>query len=92
MDYLLDFGIERIEARIADLVDYLIKRLEEEGFRTITPMEMKYRVGIVNFNPGIDLSSVEKAEKLTTKLREEGIVSNCERRRNKGMLSFLQHN
>ncbi len=74
VDYLLDVGIERIEARIADLVDYLIKRLEEEGFRTITPIERKYRAGIVNFNPGIDLSSEEKAEKLTTKLREEGIV------------------
>ncbi len=74
IDYLLGVGIERIESRIAELVDYLMKRVEEYGFRTITPKEKKNRAGIVNFNPGLDLSTEEKAEKVTTELRKEGIV------------------
>ena len=74
VEYLLGVGIERIESRISYLVDYLLNKLEEKGFSTITPREKKYRAGIVNFNPGIDLGTEEKAEKLTTKLREEGAV------------------
>ncbi len=74
VEYLLTIGIERIEDRIAELVGYLLKRLNEEGYRTITPIERKYRAGIVNFNPGIDLKKEEEAEKLVSKLREKRIV------------------
>jgi selenocysteine lyase/cysteine desulfurase len=74
VDYLLKIGIDRIERRIEMLVDYLMKRLEEEGYNTITPIDKKHRAGIVNFRPGIDLKREEVVKRFDSKLKERGIV------------------
>lgn len=74
VEYLMGIGIERIEARIGKLVDYLMKRIMEEGYDTITPLDRRRRAGIVNFNPRIDLRKEENVEKLVKKLRSEKIV------------------
>ncbi len=74
IDYLLGIGIDRIEARIEVLVDYFMKRLEEERYSILTPLDKKHRAGIVNFRPRIDLRGEEDAKRLDSKLKERGIV------------------
>ncbi len=74
IEYLLEIGMNRIERRVEELADYLMKRVEEEGYSTITPKEKGQRAGIVNFNPGIDLRREEAAGKLSSKLRKRGIL------------------
>jgi len=64
---LLNIGIENIEARIIKLTDHLIEAVKSLGLKLQTPEERLYRSGIVNFK-------IEKAQEITQKLGEKGIV------------------
>lgn len=64
---LLDFGIQNIENRVIKLTDRLIELAKALGFELQTPEEKPYRSGIVNIK-------TDKAQQITEKLREKGIV------------------
>jgi len=64
---LLNIGIENIEARIIKLTEHLIEAVKTLGLKLQTPEERRYRSGIVNFK-------IEKAQEITQKLGEKGIV------------------
>lgn len=49
LDYLTRIGMEAIEQRVLDLTDYAIERLRDLGLEIMTPLERKYRSGIVVF-------------------------------------------
>lgn len=49
LDYLTRIGMEAIEARVLELTDYAIERLADLGLEIVTPLERKYRSGIVVF-------------------------------------------
>ena len=64
---LLNIGIENIEAQIIKLTEHLIEAVKNLGLKLQTPEEKRYRSGIVNFK-------IEKAQEITQKLGEKGIV------------------
>ena len=49
LEYLSGIGVERIEKRILELTDFLIKGLEKKGFEVVSPQEPGSRSGIVVF-------------------------------------------
>ena len=49
LDYLTAIGIDRIAGRVLELTDYAIQRLEDIGLEITSPLERKYRSGIVVF-------------------------------------------
>ncbi len=49
LDYFNRIGMEAIEKRVLDLTDYALSRLEDLGLEIVTPLERKYRSGIVVF-------------------------------------------
>ena len=49
VDYLGEIGILKIEERIIELTDYLIKKLEESNFEILSCVEKQHRSGIVVF-------------------------------------------
>lgn len=64
---ILEYGVDRIEDRIGELIDYLIGRLEEEGFDLQTPKDPSNRSGIINFKISDPIKKVEE-------LREKGVI------------------
>ena len=64
---ILEYGIDRIENRIGELIDYLIGRLEEEGFDLQTPKDPSNRSGIINFKISNPIKKVEE-------LREKRVI------------------
>ena len=64
---LLNIGIENIEAQIIKLTEHLIEAVKTLGLKLQTPEDRRYRSGIVNFK-------IEKAQEITQKLGEKGIV------------------
>ena len=64
---LLNIGIENIEAQIIKLTEHLIEAVKNLGLKLQTPEDRRYRSGIVNFK-------IEKAQEITQKLGEKGIV------------------
>ena len=64
---ILEYGIDRIEDRIGELIDYLIGRLEEEDFDLQTPKDPSNRSGIINFKISDPIKKVEE-------LREKGVI------------------
>lgn len=61
VNYLQQIKISRIEERVLQLTDYLIKRLEESHFEILSCLEKKHRSGIVVFK-------VEKAQMIWKQL------------------------
>lgn len=51
MEFLLGFGLRRIEERSRILTDYLISRLDDRGMNLQTPRDPARRAGIVTFIP-----------------------------------------
>lgn len=49
VDYLERIGIDRIERRVLGLTDTLIERLQNLGLEIASPLERKYRSGIIVF-------------------------------------------
>lgn len=47
--YLMQIGIQKIEKRILELTDFAIEKLKKIGFEILSPLEPKYRSGIVVF-------------------------------------------
>jgi selenocysteine lyase/cysteine desulfurase len=47
IEYLMDIGIEKIFRRILELSAYAAERLEDRGFRVLSPREERFRSGIV---------------------------------------------
>ena len=68
--FFLDVGIERIESRIAWLVNYLIERLTAEGIAILSPTAAKARSGIVTVRVPFDLSQPEQVRVLEERLEE----------------------
>lgn len=69
LQLLLDAGIERIEARILALTDYLLARLKADGYEIITPHACPgERSGIISFVPK------EDPEALAERLKAAGII------------------
>jgi len=70
LQLLLDVGIERIEARLMQLTDYLLAGVLDRGYTVITPHERpSERSGIVSFTPGQGSPEV-----LATQLQAAGVV------------------
>lgn len=68
MKIITDYGIEKVEKRVLELTAYLIKRIQNLGnYELLSPVEDKYRAGIVNFK-------VDKNIEIAKKLAEEKIV------------------
>jgi len=65
---LLDFGIDHIESRIAELVDYSIQRLTEAGIEILSPIAPKERSGILTVRVPFDLSQPEQVKALEERL------------------------
>jgi selenocysteine lyase/cysteine desulfurase len=70
IDLLLEVGIQRIESKVLELGDLIIREAEKRNFKVKTPKGIEERGGIVsiagNFNP-IDVKN---------KIRELGIIVN----------------
>jgi selenocysteine lyase/cysteine desulfurase len=64
---LLNQGMENVERRILKITDYLIERLSDAGFKLQTPLEPRYRSGIVNFE-------VRNPQKTAEALKKRNIV------------------
>ena len=64
---ILEYGVDRIEDRIGELIDYLIGRLGEEGFDLQTPKDPSNRSGIINFKISDPVKKVEE-------LRKKGVI------------------
>jgi cysteine desulfurase/selenocysteine lyase len=76
-------GVKRVKERIMDLSDYLITRLDEINLNIISPIEKKYRSGIITID-------TPKAEKITQELEKKGILVSCRRNPNTGERTFLR--
>ncbi len=64
---LLSIGIDTIQSRIIKLTDYLRENIKNMDLKLQTPEEKQYRSGIVNFK-------INRAQEITRKLAEKGIV------------------
>lgn len=73
MKLILDYGIENVQQRVLKLSSYLIEQLSElQGVSFLTPLDPKYRSGIVNVRfPGASMDNVA----ITKKLREQKIIT-----------------
>jgi selenocysteine lyase/cysteine desulfurase len=64
VDLVNAIGIGKVEEHIQDLVDRLIKGLDQQGLRVVSPRERQYRAGIVSFRvyrrPDEDAELVKK--------------------------------
>jgi selenocysteine lyase/cysteine desulfurase len=70
LDLILDVGIHRIQSRVIELVDLVIREAESRGFQIRTPKNKDERGGIVSIIGNFDPTNVKD------KLREEGILVN----------------
>jgi selenocysteine lyase/cysteine desulfurase len=73
--YLLDLEMDSIEARIAELVDYLILALNRKGIAILSPTDPNERSGIVTVRVPFDLSHPEEVKKLEKKLHKAKILA-----------------
>jgi selenocysteine lyase/cysteine desulfurase len=67
---LSDVGMAHVEARINTLVDSVIERANDAGYRLVTPLEPERHGPMVNI-----VSS--DAERLVAELEERGVVASC---------------
>lgn len=66
LEMFLEAGPKNIEETIYRITDYLIDRLQEHEYYIYTPLERKYRAGIVSFHHS-------NAEALAVYLNEKGV-------------------
>ena len=50
VELILDIGLEQIERRVEDLTTYLYERVEDRGFKVVTPKPWHERAGILSFD------------------------------------------
>jgi len=67
-EILLDVGIDHIESRITELVDYSIERLTAAGIKILSPIAPKERSGILTVQVPFDLSRPDQVEALEERL------------------------
>ncbi len=64
--YFSGIGMDKIEKRVLDLTDFLIKELQKREFKILSPLEPEARSGIVVFE-------TEHAVKIWKKLLDQGV-------------------
>jgi selenocysteine lyase/cysteine desulfurase len=61
IDLLQSLGVENVAAAILDITDSLCSRLQDGGFRVVSPRNGEQRSGIVSFEfPGVDVLAVRR--------------------------------
>lgn len=75
LDYLNQIGMENIQQRIYELTDYLISGLQKRKIKIVTPLEKKYRSGII-------IIDIPNPEKICQELEKRKIIVS---KRNKGL-------
>ena len=50
VELILDIGLDEIERRVEDLTTYLYERVEDRGFKVVTPKPWHERAGILSFD------------------------------------------
>lgn len=81
LDLILGIGLDRIEQRVRELTTLLYERIEELGFRVITPKPWHERAGILSFD-------VPEPESVRRQLLQRKIVVNV---RDGGTLRAAPH-
>ena len=69
VELILDIGLEQIERRVEDLTTYLYERIEDRGFKVVTPKPWYERAGILSFD-------VPEPEMVRQQLLDRRIVVN----------------
>ncbi|MGH7909437.1 MAG: aminotransferase class V-fold PLP-dependent enzyme [Thermodesulfobacteriota bacterium] len=70
IELLIEVGIDRIQARVIELGDLIIREAEKRDFQVRTPKNKKERGGIISIIGNLDPINVKD------KLKEEGILVN----------------
>ena len=75
LDYFNKIGMEAIEKRVLDLTDYALSRLTDLGLKIVTPLERKYRSGIVVFkiNGALEIAKRLLNKRIFVSPRGEGL-------------------
>lgn len=71
VDMLLEWGMERIERRVLDLGEIVVRLAEKRGFEVMTPKERGERGGQVTFRGGFDPDAIRE------RLRRRKIMVNA---------------
>ena len=69
VELILDIGLDQIERQVEDLTTYLYERVEDRGFKVVTPKPWHERAGILSFD-------VPEPEMVRQKLLDRRIVVN----------------
>ena len=69
VELILDIGLDQIERRVEDLTTYLYERVEDRGFKVVTPKPWHERAGILSFD-------VPEPEMVRQQLLDRRIVVN----------------
>ena len=69
VELILDIGLDQIERRVEDLTTYLYERVEDRGFKVVTPKPWYERAGILSFD-------VPEPEMVRQQLLDRRIVVN----------------
>lgn len=69
VEFILDIGLDQIERRVEDLTTYLYERVEDRGFKVVTPKPWYERAGILSFD-------VAEPEMVRQQLLDRRIVVN----------------
>jgi selenocysteine lyase/cysteine desulfurase len=81
LELILSIGLDRIEERVRELTTLLYERVEERGFKVITPKPWRERAGILSFD-------IPEPEFVRRRLLERKIVVNV---RDGGTLRAAPH-
>lgn len=69
LSLLLETGVDRIQAAVADRIDLLTELIDRHGFELLSPREHQRQAGIITFRiPGTDNQSLHR------KLTDSGVV------------------
>ena len=69
VELILDIGLDQIERQVEDLTTYLYERVEDRGFKVVTPKSWHERAGILSFD-------VTEPEMVRQQLLDRRIVVN----------------
>ena len=69
VEFILDIGLDQIERRVEDLTTYLYERVEDRGFKVVTPKPWYERAGVLSFD-------VAEPEMVRQQLLDRRIVVN----------------
>ena len=75
MQLLLEFGVDRIAARIAELTAYALEQCSALGIRVVTPIDPERRAGILTLGVAADVRDLEARQELEQALVRARIVA-----------------